>query len=260
MKKLKRILYPICAVLLLIAGWQLWNIDSSTRVTEKLYGALAQRAREGQTDTGTEFDASQEQASEASDDGFANAWLLDLQKQNEELAGWIRIPGTDIDYPVMQTGSDNDYYLTHDFNREENVHGTPYLDVNCKIGESDNLIIYGHNMKDGTMFQNLMKYKDPGFCGENRTVEWDTPEEHATYQIIFVMLISVEEAERFPYYQCIDLSYEEIYEGFLKQCSRYAIWQSDDLPAPGTKLLTLSTCEYSQTDGRLVVVAKKKEG
>lgn len=252
MKKLKRILYPICAVLLLIAAWQLWNIDSSTRSAEQLYGGLAQRAKEGQADTGTEQSTASQEA--------ANAWLLDLQKQNGELVGWIRIPGTDIDYPVMQTGSDNDYYLTHAFNREENVHGTPYLDVNCKIGESDNLIIYGHNMKDGTMFQNLMNYKDPGFCESNGTIEWDTPEESEAYQLIFVMLISVGEAERFPYYQCIDLSYEEIYEGFLKQCSRYAIWQSDDLPAPGTKLLTLSTCEYSQTDGRLVVVAKKKEG
>lgn len=257
MKKLKRILYPVCAVLLLVAVWKLWSIDSSTRITEKLYDALAQRAREGRSDTGAESDASHEQISETSDDGLANAWLLDLQSQNEELAGWIRISGTDIDYPVMQTGSDNDYYLTHDFNREENVHGTPFLDVNCRIGESDNLIIYGHNMKDGTMFQNLMKYKDSGFCESNRTVEWDTPEAHAEYQIIFVMLISAEEAEKFPYYQCIDLSYEEIYEGFLKQCSRYAIWQSNDLPDPGTELLTLSTCEYSQTDGRLVVVAKK---
>ena len=63
-----------------------------------------------------------------------------------------------------------------------------------------------------------------------------------------------------PYYKCIDLSYEEIYEGFLKQCSRYAIWQqSGELPSPGTGLLTLSTCEYSQTDGRLVIVAAQKK-
>lgn len=163
----------------------------------------------------------------------SNAWLLDLQKQNEELVGWIRIPGTVIDYPVMQTGSDNDYYLTHDFNREENAHGAPFLDVNCKIGVSDNLIIYGHHMKDGTMFQNLMKYKDAAFCESNGTVEWDTPEETCEYQIIYVMLISAEEAERFPYYKCIDLSYEEIYEGFLKQCSRYAIWPEWRTPESG---------------------------
>ena len=248
-----------------MAVWNLWNIQSSTEQTEKLYEKLALRAEEGQTKDENTTDPNKTEYCEHEDadktgSGASNAWLLVLQKQNEELVGWIRIPGTVIDYPVMQTGSDNDYYLTHDFNREENVHGTPFLDMNCKIGVSDNLIIYGHHMKDGTMFQNLMKYKDAAFCESNGTVEWDTPEETCEYQIIYVMLISAEEAERFPYYKCIDLSYEEIYEGFLKQCSRYAIWQqSGELPSPGTGLLTLSTCEYSQTDGRLVIVAARKK-
>lgn len=260
MKRMKRILYPICALLLAFAVWKLYGIERSTKDTEQLYGDLAQQAKaeqEQQSDAG-ESDSGTEDGTAAQDGtDTANAWLTKLQEQNDELVGWLRIPGTVIDYPVMQTASDNDYYLTHDFDRKENPHGAPFLDVNCRIGESDNLIIYGHHMKDGTMFQNLMKYKDAEFCRTNSRIEFDTPDEQMQYQVIFVLLLSAEDAEKFPYYKCMDLSYEEIYEGFLKQCSRYAIFQADELPEPGTKLLTLSTCEYSKEDGRLVIVAEK---
>lgn len=253
MKKLKKIVYPICAVMLLYAVWNLWTIRKSTEDTEKLYGTLASQAQQ----QASEHDADTSQGN-TEQSRMANPWLLNLKQQNEDLAGWIRIPDTQIDYPVMQTAEDNDYYLTHDFDRKENVHGTPFLDVNCTIGESQNLIIYGHHMKDGTMFQNLMLYKDPQYCESNGIMEFDTPEESATYQVIFVMLMSEEDTEKFPYYKCTDFSYEEIYQGFLTQCSRYAIWQSNDLPKPGTRLLTLSTCEYSKENGRLIVVAKEE--
>lgn len=261
MKKAKKILYPICAVILLIAVWNLWSIKSSTVHTEKLYNTLAERTESG-NEQKKEPDETEQNAADnesAASKKIANPWLTELQKENEELAGWIKIPDTAIDYPVMQTGSDNDYYLTHDFNKEENVHGAPFLDVNCQIGTSENLIIYGHNMKDKTMFQNLMLYRDASFCESNGVIEFDTPEESRKYQVIFVMLISEKEAESFPYYKYIDLSDETLYRNFLEQCSRYAIWQSKSLPEPGTELLTLSTCEYSRQNGRLVVVAKKTE-
>lgn len=247
MKKLKIVLYPICVLLLLIAGWNLWKIKSSTDHTQKLYTNLA---KETETES-----ADNEKSTET--ESSTNSWLTELQNQNDELVAWIKIPGTVIDYPVMQTGSDNDYYLTHNFNKEEDAHGAPFLDVNCKIGESENLIIYGHHMKDKTMFQNLMLYKDADFCESNGTIEFYTPTESSKYQVIFVILITAEQAEKFPYYKCVDLSNDEVYEGFFQQCSRYAIWQSDDLPSAGTNLITLSTCEYSQTDGRLVVVASQ---
>lgn len=262
MKKAKKILYPICAVNLLVAVWNLWSIKSSTVRTEKLYDTLAERTesdnKEIKDSDGTEQDTAEAENVSAGEK-IVNPWLTELQKENEELVGWIKIPDTAIDYPVMQTGSDNDYYLTHDFNKEENVHGAPFLDVNCQIGISENLIIYGHNMKDKTMFQNLMLYKDSSFCESNGVIEFDTPEESRKYQVIFVMLISEKEAESFPYYKYINLSDEALYQGFLEQCSQYAIWRGTELPEPGTELLTLSTCEYSRQNGRLVVVSKKIE-
>lgn len=250
MKTVKKIIYPICLVLLLVAAVHLWKIDSSTRHTRQLYASLAREAD-------MNISVSNDPASENTDEAPVNAWLLNLKKQNSDLVGWIRIPGTVIDYPVMQNGSDDEYYLTHDFEKKENVHGVPFLDAACIPGKSDNLILYGHHMKDGTMFQNLMLYQDPAFCETNGTICLDILSESATYQVIFVLLITEEETRQFPYYQCTDLSDGEIYQGFLRQCSRYAIWQSKDLPSAGTKLLTLSTCEYTRKNGRLVVVAKQ---
>lgn len=247
MKKIKKILYPICAVIILFAMWNLWEIRSSTEKTEELYTELAEQAGEKRAAVDKKESAAAQ---------LINPWLDELKKQNPDLVGWIRIPDTVIDYPVMQTETDNDFYMDHDFDRNENAHGALFLDVNCRIGKAENLIIYGHHMKDGTMFQNLMKYKEAEFCENNGTIRFDTPEESAVYQVIFVMLLSEKDAEKFPYYKCTDLSDQEIYQGFLTQCSRYAIWQSEDLPSPGTRLLTLSTCEYSSENGRLVVVAK----
>ena len=246
MKKLKKILYPICGVLLLFAVWNLWKIEESTKQTRKLYQNLARQAREASEDQS----ASQENV---------NSWLEKFKEQNPDLTGWLTIPGTVIDYPVMQTKTDNDYYMDHDFDGNENPHGALFLDFNCQAQESDNLIIYGHHMKDGTMFQNLMLYKDGDFCRSNGTIWYKTTEESTRYQVVFVMLLSAADAEKFPYYKCTDLSNEQIYQGYLKQCSRYATWSAEKLPDYGTRLLTLSTCEYSRTDGRLVVVAAEQE-
>ena len=256
MKLVKLFLYPICALVILFSGWKLWEMKVARTHTEKLYTELAALR---DTDAGSDSDANSDTAESKETNAVSNPWLLTLQQQNPELAGWIRIPGTRIDYPVMQTAEDNDFYLTHDFQREENAHGAPFLDVNCKIGSSENLIIYGHHMKDGTMFRDLMLYKKADFCASNGTIEFDTPEESAQYQVIFVMLLSAEDAEDFPYYQYIDLSDEAEYQEFLANCAEYARWQREDAmdeSAAAGGLLTLSTCEYSHRDGRLVVVAR----
>lgn len=247
MKKLKKIIYPVCLIILVFACWNLWKIKESTRQTKELYDKLAQQTSEPQFDTKVEI-------SQKNSFGI-NTKIQKLQQQNEELVGWLKIDGTVIDYPVMQTAADNDYYLTHDFERNDNVHGTPFLDVNCSLETSDNLIIYGHHMKDGTMFQNLMLYRDAAFCTSNEWILWDTLEESTRYRVVFVIVISKIETETFPYYDYVDLSDKDRYQEFLDGCSKYAVWKSNELPHPGTKLLTLSTCEYSKEDGRLVIVA-----
>lgn len=284
MKKRKRIIYAICAVILLIAAWNLWKIRQSTEKSTTLYQALADQAHaeeekttaaeesEKEEDAQSSAEAAEELPGPAAEaveeqpddvragyDPIVNPWIVDLQKQNQDLAGWLRIPGTNIDYPVMQTVEDNDFYLNHDFEGQEDPHGTPFLDVNCRIGQSENLIIYGHHMKDGTMFQNLMLYKNAEFCEKNGVIQFDTPIESAQYQLLYVLVISEKEAMDFPYYQYIDLPEEKNYEEFRNQCARYAIWSAEEISQTCGELLTLSTCEYSKENGRLVVVAAKTE-
>lgn len=180
-----------------------------------------------------------------------------MKEQNPELVGWITIPNIAIDYPVMQAKEDNDYYLTHDFHGNKDSHGTPFLDMNCKLGESENLIIYGHHMKDGTMFQNLKLYEDASFCEENPAIYFDTPDNSSTYEVRFVMILSGRETEDFPYHSCTRLNSEEAYEEFIAKCRQYSIWCSEDIPDFRDELLTLSTCEYSKQNGRLILVAQK---
>ena len=247
MKKLKKIIYPVCLIILVFACWNLWKIKESTRQTKELYDKLAQQTSEPQFDTKVEI-------SQKNSFGI-NTKIQKLQQQNEELVGWLKIDGTVIDYTVMQTSADNDYYLTNDFERNDNVHGTPFLDVNCSLETSDNLIIYGHNTKDGTMFQNLELYQDPAFCTSNEWISWDTLEKSTRYRVVFVIEISKIETETFPYYDYMDLSDKDRYQEFLDGCNEYAIWKSSELPHTGTKLLTLSTCDFSKEDGRLVIVA-----
>lgn len=256
MKKIKLILYPICILCIMISAWNLWKIQSSTRQTKDLYDSLADQAKAVEEGEGVE-----DAESETEEDGNGmRDYLMALKEQNTDVIGWIRIPNTVIDYPVVQTDKErDDYYLTHDFMQQENPHGAPFLDVNCQLDTSDNLIIYGHNMKDKTMFQNLLLYEDADFCESNGEIEFDTLTDSRTYRVVFVMLITENEAEKFPYHRCIDLSNEEIYQGYLQQCQRYAIWQAKELPETGTGLLTLSTCEYSRKNGRLVVVAARQD-
>ena len=245
LKKIKIILYPICIVLIFVSVWNLWSIRKSTERTTQMYAALAETAH------------ADEEEENIGEDTAGNPILLALKEQNPELAGWITIPNTAIDYPVMQTVEDNDYYLKHDFQGNEDIHGTPFLDTNCKLGVSQNLIIYGHHMKDGTMFQNLMLYKDSAFCEDNPIIYFDTIDRSGIYELLFVMVMSEKDTEEFPYYKCINLTSEETYQGFFKRCSQYACWSSGEMPDYGEELLTLSTCEYSNKNGRLVIVARR---
>lgn len=256
MKWIKLLLYSTCVMVILFAGRKLWEMKRSQDRTETLYTELAALR---DTDLDSESNPGDTDSSKDAEDAV-NPWLRRLREQNPELAGWIRIPGTRIDYPVMQTSEDNNFYLTHDFKREENAHGAPFLDVSCRIGASKNLIIYGHHMKDGTMFRDLMLYKNAAFCESNGSIEFDTAEENADYQVIFVMLLSAEDTEDFPYYQYTDLSDEAEYREFIENCAKYARWKSEDALEVSRQagLLTLSTCEYSRRDGRLVVVSRKK--
>ena len=184
-------------------------------------------------------------------------YALIFQK-NPDLVGWIKIEGTVINYPVMQTPDFKDYYLVRDFYGQSSAHGCIYVNETSDVFKpSDNLLIHGHRMKDGSMFASLHKYKDADFWQEHSLITFDTITEHHTYQIVSVFLTTASVGEGFPYYKFIDAENEAEFDAFVDRCKALSLYDTGVDATYGDKLISLSTCEYSQTNGRLVVVAKR---
>jgi sortase B len=159
----------------------------------------------------------------------------------------------------MQT-SDNEYYLEHNFNQEYDKNGSLFLDYNCSIyPRSTNLIIYGHHMKSGNMFGNLQKYAKESYEKEHSVIQFDSIYEKATYQVMYVFRSQVynEDDAVFKYYQFIEANSEGEFDYYMQEMAALSLYDTGVTASYGDSLLTLSTCDSSQTDGRFVVVAKR---
>ena len=182
-----------------------------------------------------------------------------LYSLNKRLIGWVKIDDTYIDYPVLQTVN-NDYYLNHNFDQEEDKNGSIFLDKDCSIyPRSTNLILYGHHMRSGRMFGQLNKYSSEKFYKEHKYIQFDTIYEKGTYEVMYVFRSKIyEESEIvFKYYQFTDAVSETEYESNMKQMADMSLYDTGVNAEYGDELLTLSTCDYYTSDGRFVVVAKK---
>ncbi|MBP3476820.1 MAG: class B sortase [Lachnospiraceae bacterium] len=182
----------------------------------------------------------------------------ELYAENNDLAGWLSIPGMVIDYPVMQC-EDNEYYLHHNYYGEEDKYGCLFVkdiaDINTP---GTNFIIYGHNMKDGSMFGDLDEYREKSFYEEHSKITFDTLYEERTYEIMAVFLSHVykSDEEGFRYYQFYQADTEEEFNDFYENVMEMALYETGITAEFGDTFLTLSTCAYHEEDGRLVVVAK----
>ena len=182
-----------------------------------------------------------------------------LYSKNKKLIGWLKIDDTNIDYPVMQT-ENNEYYLDHNFNQEYDKNGSLFLDCDCSVyPRSTNLIIYGHHMKSGNMFGNLQKYAKESYGKEHAIIQFDSIYEKAVYQVMYVFRSQVysEDDIVFKYYQFIDANSEEEFNSYMREMAAMSLYDTGVTASFGDSLLTLSTCDSSQTDGRFVVVAKR---
>lgn len=181
-----------------------------------------------------------------------------VYEQNNDLVGWIKIPGTKIDYPVLQTVDNPNYYLDHNFEKKYSSWGAIYVREECDVFiPSDNVVLYGHHMKDGTMFAGLDAYKKKSYWEENQYFTFDTLYEEHTYQIIAVFKTSANIGEGFSYHIFNTAQNEEEFDEFMKQVHKLQMYNTGLTAEYGDMLLTLSTCEYSQDNGRFVVVAKR---
>ncbi len=182
-----------------------------------------------------------------------------LLLKNRKLIGWVKIDDTYIDYPVMQT-TDNEYYLDHNMNQEYDKNGTIFMDKDCDVLKpSTNFILYGHHMKNGRMFGQLDQYKNESFYKEHPLISFDTIYEKGTYQIMYVFRAKVyKETEIvFKYYQFIEANGEQEFDSAMEEMAALSLYDTGVTAQYGDQLLTLSTCDYQETDGRFVVVAKK---
>lgn len=179
--------------------------------------------------------------------------VYDLMLRNKDCVGWLKVANTDIDYPVMLTKDEPEYYLRRNFNKSYSYMGTPFMDANCNIGISKNLIIYGHNMKNGKMFASLMKFKNKEYFDEHQSVEFITPNEKAIYHIICVAKVKADDS----WYSFIENSGESQYNERIKELYSKSLYHSDYEFGYNDEFLTLSTCEYSQNDGRLILICVK---
>lgn len=182
-----------------------------------------------------------------------------LYNKNKKLIGWLKIDDTNIDYPVMQT-SDNTYYLDHNYNQEYDKNGSIFLDYNCSVyPRSTNMIVYGHHMKSGNMFGNLQKYAKESYGRKHSIITFDTIYEKAQYQVMYVFRSQVynEDDIVFKYYQFIEANSETEFNSYMQEMSALSLYDTGVTAEFGDSLLTLSTCDSSQTDGRFVVVAKR---
>ena len=195
--------------------------------------------------------------------------LSGLYEQNHDLIGWIKVNRTRIDYPVMQTPDDPEYYLHRDFKREYSESGTPFMDASSvavpKENASWNWLIYGHNMKFGTMFHDLQKYDSKEFWEKHRTFSFDVYDpntgitEHGEYEIFAAARtkIRAKNSDAFRYYQYAGCTDEQSFCEYIAGLKGESIYDTGITPNFGEQLVTLSTCAYHTSGGRMYIVGRR---
>lgn len=187
--------------------------------------------------------------------------VKELQNENPDIVGWLEIEGTTINYPVLQ-GSDNEYYMTHNYKKQKSKSGSIFLtkDYDWSI-PSSNLLIFGHNLNNGTMFQELLKYKNKSFYEQHPIIRFTTANEDAEYDIIAVFKSKVyykSEQNVFRYYYFVNATTEAEYNDFVENAKKASLYDIELSAKYGDQLITLSTCSYHVEDGRFAVVGRKK--
>jgi len=250
---MRKPLYIPAAVLLIAAllfsGYQLWRHFTAEREANEHFGSLAEQI---------EPPSAPEQPDKAPLSGWTvNDQYGTLFAENADMIGWITIPGTTIDYPVMQAPDRPGFYLRHDFDGQYSDYGVPYVAEDCSIDpQSDNITIFGHHMISGKMFGILENYKSADFRRQHPLIRFDTRAGFGTYEIIAAFKVNPAD---FQYNEFVCAADEAAFDGYVRRCKALSFYDTGITAAYGDKLISLSTCEYSRANNRLVVVARKIE-
>ena len=178
---------------------------------------------------------------------------IDFSHINKDFVCWINIENTNIDYPVVQS-KDNSYYLHRDIYGNYLYAGTTFLDYRDYYDDSKNLIIYGHNMKNTTMFSQLEKFKEESFFKSNPTITLTDKNGEKNYEVFAVLLVKKDYPSTIP-----NFNSDDEYNKFLNKIVDDSIFSTQNKPTSSDKILTLSTCSYEFKDARTVVFCKEKK-
>ena len=180
-----------------------------------------------------------------------------LYQQNNDLAGWLSFPETALDCPVMYTPEDPEKYLRMAFDGSYAISGSLFIGDGSSP-DGSNVVVYGHNMKNGTMFGGLTAYAQEDYAKAHPVFRLDTLTEEREYRVIAAFYCAAEEEEGFPY-QYVDLTHPETFAQYLEKAGERSLWPMSFQPEFGTRLALLSTCSYQGEDGRFVVLGAEIE-
>jgi sortase B len=243
--------FSLCAVFTgMMAYWQ-WNDGQQSKDD---FSALAELVAEEPAAPEQTPAPTDEPEAEPDERELAYEKYKALYEQNNDFVGWITIDGTAINYPVMQSIGSPDYYLKHNFEKAYSDYGVPYVDEACAVGLSANTVVYGHHMKNGTMFSSLVNYADKAYFDEHPVIRFDTIYGLGEYQVIAAFGFDTNN-ETFRYNEFADGN-EAQFNEYVAECMARRAYDTGFNAEYGDKLLTLSTCEYTHTNGRFVVIAK----
>lgn len=246
-------------ILLLVSLFILGSSLLGLAKDEAAFDTLAQRVTEGweqqEMASGTAETAPPMEATDAPSPYAA------LKEENGDLFGWVKIAGTKLDYPVMYTPQDPEYYLRRAFDKSGSVSGVPFLDASYAVG-GNHYLVYGHNMKNGTMFHALLDYAEAAFWKDHPTITFDTLQESGTYAVIGAFYSRVyyqDEMDVFRFYAYPDLSDPALFAEYMDNVAESSLYDTGETAEYGDILLTLVTCSYHGENGRFVVVARRIE-
>ncbi len=187
----------------------------------------------------------------------------DIFASYDDMVAWLIIPDTVIDYPVMWTPGDENYYLYRDFKGNDDNNGSLILDTDSSLEPlTTNLIIHGHNMRSGAMFGNLTDYENRDYYENHRQIILHTRECQRVYEVIAVFRSQVfkKSDKVFKYYKFFQAETQEEFDDFYQNIKELSLYDTGVTAEFGDHFITLSTCVYHVENGRFVVVAKEIEG
>lgn len=258
LEAIRKVIFLISIIVFAVCAYLVFEYFYENYQNRQLYDDLASVYEDVETDESPDETSNEKQLLPGAE------YLLSV---NPDTIGYINIPDTVISYPIVQkhTEAEGEYYLHVNFMNEEAKAGAVFLDWRNKFTadeQSDNLIIYGHDMKDGSMFGTLRNYKKDdyvSFYQQHPIIELNSNYEEGKYKIFgyFIADADYSRDNVFEYYNCIDLSSEDDFYNYVNSVKKRTLILNDVDVKYGDKLVTLSTCSQEFSNSRFVVVARK---